>query len=254
MTVEKLEINGISTGYGDIQALWDISLSVEPGHATVLLGPNGAGKSTTLSAIMGLLPLWKGTITWRGRNIGDVPAHRRVHLGLSLVQENKRVFKKRTVEENLVLAGYTTVKGRRELRKRMDEQYDRFPILKQRAKLPASTLSGGEQQMLAIAQALIPAPTILILDEPTAGLAPVIVKALFEVFGRLKAEGHGLLLVEQVVHHALQLADDVSVLSVGRVAHRAKAEELTDKSVIEEVYFGARPLKVEPNGSTTTEG
>src|ERR1700704_329396 len=152
MSDDKLEVNGISTGYGDMQALWDISVSVEAGQATVLLGPNGAGKTTTLSAIMGLLPLWKGNINWRGRNIGNVPAHRRVHLGLSLVQENKRVFKKRTVEENLVLAGYTTVKGRRELRKRIDEQYDRFPILKQRSQLPASTLSGGEQQMLAIAQ------------------------------------------------------------------------------------------------------
>ena len=249
MTEDRLEVQGISSGYGDLQALWDISLSVAPGHATVLLGPNGAGKTTTLSAIMGLVPLWKGTVMWRGRSINAVPAHRRVHLGLSLVQENKQVFKKRTVEENLMLAGYTTVKGRRELRKRIDEQYDRFPILKTRAKLAASTLSGGEQQMLAIAQALIPGPSILILDEPTAGLAPVILKGLFDTIRRLKDEGHGILLVEQVVHQALKLADDVSVLNVGRIAHRSKAEDLTDASVIEEVYFGARPLKVAPNPS-----
>jgi branched-chain amino acid transport system ATP-binding protein len=241
VTTDRLEVQGISAGYGDLQALWNISLSVEPGRATVLLGPNGAGKTTTLSAIMGVIPLWQGSIIWRGQNIDHVPAHRRVHLGLSLVQENKQVFKKRTVEENLMLAGYTTVKGRRELRKRMDEQYDRFPILKTRAKLAASTLSGGEQQMLAIAQALIPKPSILILDEPTAGLAPVILKSLFEAISRLKDEGHGILLVEQVVHQALKLADEVSVLNVGRIAHHAQAKDMTDSKVIEEVYFGARP-------------
>jgi branched-chain amino acid transport system ATP-binding protein len=245
---DRLEVKNISTGYGDIQALWDISLSVEPGKASVLLGPNGAGKTTTLSAIMGLLPLWKGSISWRDKSISHVPSHQRVNLGLSLVQEGKRIFRKRTVEENLQLAGYTTVKGRKELRIRIDEQFDRFPVLRARRKLAASTLSGGEQQMLAIAQALVPKPAILILDEPTAGLAPVIVKNLFEAIGRLKAEGIGILLVEQVIHHALQLADDVSVLSVGRIEHHAKAEDLTDASIIEEVYFGARPLKIDNNG------
>ncbi len=239
---DRLEIERISTGYGDIQALWDVSISVEAGSATVVLGPNGAGKTTTISATMGMLPLWTGRIMWRGKDISRVPAYHRINRGLALVQEGKRVFKKRTIEENLVIAAYTTVRGRRESRRRIDEQYDRFPVLRERRHKPASTLSGGEQQMLAIAQALIPDPAILILDEPTAGLAPVIVKQLFEVISRLKSEGRGILLVVQVVHHALQLADDVVVLNVGRVAHRAKATEITDASMIEEIYFGARPV------------
>jgi branched-chain amino acid transport system ATP-binding protein len=238
---DRLEMVGVSTGYGDIQALWDLSLTVEPGRATVVLGPNGAGKTTTLSAVMGLLPLWTGGIVWRGRDISRMPAYDRIGRGLALVQEGKRVFKKRTIEENLQIAGYTTVRNRRELRGRMEEQYERFPILGERRSMAASTLSGGEQQMLAIAQALIPDPGILILDEPTAGLAPVIVKQLFEKIADLKAEGRSILLVEQVVHQALQLADDVIVLNVGRVAHRARAADITDATVIEEVYFGARP-------------
>ena len=238
---ERLEMVNVSSGYGDIQAIWDISLTVEPGLATVVLGPNGAGKTTTLSTLMGLLPTWKGSIMWRGKEIAGVPAYRRINQGLALVQEGKRVFKKRSVEENLLLAAYTTVRGRRETRRRIDEQYDRFPVLRDRRRKAAATLSGGEQQMLAIAQALIPNPDVLILDEPTAGLAPVIVKQLFEVIARLKSEGKGILLVEQVVHQSLQLADDVIVLNVGRIAHRAKASDITDASVIEEVYFGARP-------------
>jgi len=237
---ERLEVVGIASGYGDIQAIWDVSLAVESGRATVVLGPNGAGKTTTLSAIMGLLPVWSGTIKWKGNDITRIPAHRRINQGLALVQEGKRVFKKRTVEENLLIAAYTTVRGRNEVRRRMEEQYERFPVLKDRRRKAAATLSGGEQQMLAIAQALIPDPDILILDEPTAGLAPLIVKQVFDVIGRLKSEGKGILLVEQIVHQSLQLADDVIVLNVGRVAHRSRAEDITDASVIEEVYFGAR--------------
>lgn len=214
---------------------------MEPGQATVVLGPNGSGKTTTLSAVMGLLPLWTGRIVWRDRDISRMPAYNRIGQGLALVQEGKRVFRKRTIEENLLIAGYTTVRNRRELRRRMQQEYERFPILGERRKMAASTLSGGEQQMLAIAQALIPDPGILILDEPTAGLAPVIVKQLFDVIAALKSEGRSILLVEQVVHQALLLADDVVVLNVGRVAHRAKAADITDATVIEEVYFGARP-------------
>ncbi|MEA2682326.1 MAG: branched-chain amino acid transport system ATP-binding protein [Chloroflexota bacterium] len=244
---DRLEVTNVSTGYGDIQAIWDLSLEVEPGKATVVLGPNGAGKTTSLMAVMGLLPLWAGSVTWRSKDISNMPPYHRIKHGLALVQEGKRVFKKRTIEENLLLSAYATVRGRSEIKTRLAEQYERFPVLFERRKLAAATLSGGEQQMLAIAQALIPKPAVLILDEPTAGLAPVIVKQLFAQIARLKSEGIGILLVEQVVHQALQLADDVVVLNVGRVAHRAKAEDMTDSSVIEEVYFGARPAaRVEP--------
>ncbi len=237
---DLLQVEGISTGYGDIQALWDLSFEVETGKATVILGPNGAGKTTAISAVMGLLPLWRGKVRWRGVDISRIPPYARTKVGLALVQEGKRVFKKRTVEENLLLAGYTTLRRRQRMRAAIEEQYQRFPILRARRKLPASTLSGGEQQMLAIAQALIPNPGILILDEPTAGLAPVIVKLIFEVIAKLKEEGKGILLVEQVVHQALGIADDVIVLNVGRVAHRVKATEISDMTVIEEVYFGTQ--------------
>lgn len=240
--MDRLEVVDVSSGYGDIQAIWNVSLTVEPGQATVILGPNGAGKTTILSAIMGLLPVWSGSVVWRGKDISKAAAYDRINRGLALVQEGKRIFRRRTVEENLFIAAYTTVRGRAEMRLRVAEQYDRFPVLRERRRMAASTLSGGEQQMLAIGQALIPHPQILILDEPTAGLAPVIVKQLFDVIARLKAEGIGILLVEQVIHQALGLADEVLVLNVGRVAHRAKGTEITDASVIEEIYFGARPV------------
>ena len=235
---DRLEVNGISTGYGDLQAVWDISASVGQGEATVMLGPNGAGKSTTLSAIMGLLPLWKGSVTWKGKNISKVPAYKRISMGLGLVQEGKRIFRQRTVEENLLLAGYFTIRRRRDIMAAIDRQYERFPILKERRRLAASTLSGGEQQMLAIAQALIPSPSVLILDEPTAGLAPVIVKQLFAAIAQLKQEGVGILLVEQVIHDALTLADQVVVLDVGHSVYTAAAKDVIDANLIQEIYFG----------------
>ena len=235
---DRLEVNGISTGYGDLQAVWDISVNVGPGEATVMLGPNGAGKTTTLSAIMGLLPLWKGSVMWKGTNISKVPAHKRAGMGLALVQEGKRIFRQRTVEENLLLAGYYTIRRRRDIASAIERQYERFPVLKDRCRLAASTLSGGEQQMLAIAQALIPSPSVLILDEPTAGLAPVIVKQLFASIAQLKSEGVGILLVEQVVHDALTIADQVVVLDVGHSVYTAAAKDAINASLIQEIYFG----------------
>jgi len=252
---DRLEVNSISTGYGDLQAVWDISVSVSAGEATVILGPNGAGKTTTLSAIMGLLPLWKGSVVWKGKNISRVPAYKRVSLGIGLVQEGKRIFRERTVEENLLLAAYYTIRRRRDITAAIERQYVRFPVLKERRKLAASTLSGGEQQMLAIAQALIPSPSILILDEPTAGLAPVIVKQLFAAITALKAEGVGILLVEQVIHDALALADQVVVLDVGRSVYAAPAKEGIDSKLIQEIYFGGsgKELATQAGGDTGNE-
>jgi branched-chain amino acid transport system ATP-binding protein len=235
---EQLELRGVSTGYGDIQAIWDVSFTVTPGSTTVLLGPNGAGKTTILNLITGLLPLWSGHLTWgENRDISKIPAYDRIDLGLALVQEGKRVFRRRTVEENLVIAARSGSLGSRKLRQAIDGQYERFPILGTRRNKAASTLSGGEQQMLAIAQALITKPRILILDEPSSGLAPVILNPLFDLFGVLRSEGIGVLLVEQLVHRALALADDVVVLGGGRVQHHALAREISDSSVIEEIYF-----------------
>lgn len=237
-----LDVENLSSGYGDIRALWDVTLEVEPGRATVVLGRNGAGKTTLLSAIAGLLPPWTGAIRFDGRDITRERAHQRVKLGFSLVQEGKRVFRKRTVEENLRLAGYATL-PRRAIASAVEQQFERFPILKQRRNLAAATLSGGEQQMLAIAQALIPRPRLLMLDEPTAGLAPTVLHRVFDTIAGLKEEGFAILLVEQVVHAALQIADDVYVLELGRVAYRAGKTEAQDIKSIEDVYFGAEKLR-----------
>jgi branched-chain amino acid transport system ATP-binding protein len=236
-----LEVDSVSTGYGDIRALWDITLEVQPGRVTVVLGRNGSGKTTMLSAVAGLLPCWNGAVRFEGRDISRVRAHKRVNLGISLVQEGKRVFRKRTVEENLRLAAYTTL-PRREVKDAIDQQFERFPILRDRRKLTAAILSGGEQQMLAIAQALIAKPKLLMLDEPTAGLAPSMVNRVFDIVAALKAEGFAILLVEQVVHVALNVADDVYILDLGRVRYKTTKDKAIDVKAIEDVYFGAQRL------------
>jgi branched-chain amino acid transport system ATP-binding protein len=241
---DLLKVEGLSTGYGDVQAIWDVSLAVRSGEVTVLLGPNGAGKTTVLSAIMGLLPAWHGHITLADADVTGTSAHYRARHGIALVQEGKRVFRRRTIEENLLLGGYPTTHNRKRLREAVDEQFERFPILRTRRRRAAATLSGGEQQMLALAQALMSRPRALILDEPSAGLAPVILNELFGTFAALKREGLAILLVEQLVHRALAIADDVIVLAAGHVAHRAHASEITDASLIGEVYFRAAPAPV----------
>lgn len=233
-----LEVDGVSTGYGDIQALWRVGLSMTEGGVVGVLGRNGAGKTTLLSAISGLRPLSEGRIVYQGRDISRTKPYERVKLGISLVQEGKRIFHKRTVEENLKIAAYAV--SSRRVGAIIGEQYERFEILRERRKARAATLSGGEQQMLAIAQALIPQPKLLMLDEPTAGLAPSVIKRVFESVLALKAEGISILLVEQVVHEVMAIADQVCVLELGRVVERSSSQLISDAALIEDVYFGAR--------------
>jgi branched-chain amino acid transport system ATP-binding protein len=233
-----LVVEGLESGYGDLQVLWNVSLTVEAGSISVLLGRNGAGKTTTLRAIAGLNRATAGSIKMRGENLNQLGPHARTRRGIGMVQEGKRIFRRRTVHENLLLGGYVLGLSRKKLSTRCDQNYDRFPVLRGRAATTAGTLSGGQQQMLAIAQALMGDPAVLMLDEPSAGLAPSIVKDVFDTISTLSAEGLGVLLVEQALEDAMRVADHFSVLDVGRVVVSGKADEAGDASVIREAYLG----------------
>jgi branched-chain amino acid transport system ATP-binding protein len=231
-----LEVDNVSAGYRDLLAIRDVSLKVHPGKITVLLGRNGAGKSTTLLTIAGLAKRTAGQIKLDGADITGWPPHARTGLGLALVPENKRVFRRRTVEENLAIGGY--ILGRSERRAAIQNAYDRFPMLHAKRHDAAGGLSGGQQQMLSIAQALMPGPRVVMLDEPTAGLAPVIVRGVVEILVSIQAEGIGVLLVEQLVDQALTVADHVVLLDHGRVQYNAATDGLHDLEQLRNVYLG----------------
>ena len=235
-----LEAVGLCSGYGDLQVLREVSVRVWPGRVTVLLGSNGAGKTTTLRAVCGLNRASAGTVRLLGQDVTSAPPPQRVRLGLGFVMEGKRLFHRRTVEENLLLGGYTKLRSRRALRHRATAMYERFPALGERRRSRAGELSGGQQQMLAIAQALMAEPRVLLLDEPSAGLAPIIVKQVLAIVAELKAEGLGVLLVEQAAEEAVRIADHVTVLDVGKVAIDKPAHELEDISEIRRAYLGGR--------------
>lgn len=240
-TTPLLQVTNLATGYGDLRAVWDVSFSVWPGEMTVLLGRNGAGKTTTMRAIAGLNPVQGGSVIFEGRSIARVGAHARVRRGIAYAQEGKRVFHKLSVEDNLVLGGYTRRLTRGALRREATRIYDLFPILAEKRTLPAGSMSGGQQQMLAIGQALMSNPTLLLLDEPSGGLAPVVVNEVMEQVGRLTETGIGVLLVEQAVEASVRVADHITVLDMGRVVMATSAEDLTDLSVLQDAYFGKTP-------------
>jgi branched-chain amino acid transport system ATP-binding protein len=234
-----LEVDGLSAGYGDITAIWDVSLSVAPGQVTVVLGRNGAGKTTTLLTIAGILKMRAGSVRFKGEDISRRQPSARTRLGISLVQENKRIFRQRTVEQNLQIGAYCL--PRRERAASIADAYERFPVLAERRGERAGALSGGQQQMLAIAQALASRPTVLMIDEPSGGLAPVIVRDVMNTIRELRSEGLGIILVEQLVDQALGMADDLVVLDNGRVVVSRPAGELGDTNELRDVYLGIRP-------------
>jgi branched-chain amino acid transport system ATP-binding protein len=233
-----LVVESIASGYGDLQVLRQVSVQVWPGRISVLLGSNGAGKTTTLRAVAGLNRVVAGSVRLLGRDVTSLPAPARVRMGLGFVMEGKRLFHRRTVEDNLLLGGYSKLRSRRALRHQADTMYDRFPMLGERRRSRAGELSGGQQQMLAIAQALMAQPKVLLLDEPSAGLAPVIVRQVLAIVEELKSEGLGVLLVEQAAEEAVRIADHVTVLDVGRVVIDRPAAEIEDVSVIRSAYLG----------------
>ena len=230
-----LEVASITGGYGDITALWDVDLYANRGEVTVVFGRNGAGKTTLLSTIAGLLPCRGGRITFAGQDVTKAPAHLRSRAGIAMVQENKRIFRRRTVNENLVLGGHSL--DRTALREAIELAYQRFPALAGRRKEPAGALSGGQQQMLAIGQALMPGPTLLMLDEPSMGLAPAIVSQMIDTVAQLKQEGLAIVLVEQLVTTAMSVADHITVLDQGRVAGAFDPDEHRDTGFLRKTYL-----------------
>lgn len=235
-----LDVRGLQTGYGDLKVVRDVSLTVRAGEITVLLGRNGAGKTTTLRAITGLNRTTGGEIRYLGERLDDIAPFRRVGRGMSYVQEGKRVFHELTIEQNLLLGGFSRRMRKRALAEHVGEIYELFPILREKRALPAASMSGGQQQMLAIGQALMAKPKLLILDEPSQGLAPVIVKEVMERVHALKATGIGILLVEQAVQDSVAIADEVTVIEMGRTVLSGPAATVTAED-IQNAYFGAVP-------------
>jgi len=235
MTGPLLEVARADCRYGDFQALFGVSLSVAQGETVAIVGANGAGKSTLLKAIAGLLPLASGTVRFAGDEVGGLPAHRRVALGISLVPEGRRIFASLTVEENLLVGTYG--RGGRTGRWDLAAVYELFPLLADRRGRMGASLSGGEQQALAIGRALMADPRLVLLDEVSLGLAPVVVKQLYAALPAVTAAGTTVLVVEQNVDQALAAADRLLCLLEGRVALEGPAAGLT-REEIRGAYFG----------------
>lgn len=232
-----LKLDNINLYYGVIHALKDISLEVKQGEIVTLIGANGAGKTSTLRAISGMHPLRSGTITFKGSCLNKTPAHKIVSLGLAHVPEGRRVFPELTVMENLELGAYLR-KNSTEIKKDMRLIFEKFPRLKERKKQNAGTLSGGEQQMLAIGRALMSRPEMLILDEPSMGLAPLVVKEIFDTIIEINKSGTTILLVEQNASMALSIADRAYVLETGNIVSSGKAADLLNNDNIKSAYLG----------------
>jgi len=232
-----LEVKGINVYYGPLQVLFDVSLSVKEKEIATVIGPNGAGKTTLLKTISGLLHPKSGSIRFLGEEISSLPAEVVVRRGVAHVPEGRGLFPYMTVLENLQLGAYTK-EARSKMKETLEEVFELFPRLKERKDQLAYTLSGGEQQMLAIGRALMSRPKLLMLDEPSQGLAPKLVKSVMQTLEELNARGITILLVEQNVHHALNLADRGFVLENGRVILEGAAQELLNNSHVKSAYLG----------------
>jgi branched-chain amino acid transport system ATP-binding protein len=232
-----LEVSDLAVSYGDLRVLWGIAFRVAPGELVALIGPNGAGKSTTLKALAGLIPVDAGRVTLDGASLLDEPPYTRIRRGLSLVPEGRGLFPAMTVQENLELGGFA-VPPPEGLRPALERAWTLFPILAARRRQLAGTLSGGEQQMLAIAMALLSRPRLLVLDEPSLGLAPLVVDQLYETVARLRRDGLTILLVEQQVFLALELADRAYVLETGRIRQEGTGRALLADPHVQETYLG----------------
>jgi len=232
-----LSLAAVSAGYGSFQALFDVSLEVPRGEAVGVIGPNGAGKTTLMRVISGLLPLRDGVMTLEGRPVGGLPAHRMVEQGIAHVPENRRLFPRLSVEDNLRIGAFIP-EARKRFAAQLDWVYMLFPRLKDRREQLAGTLSGGEQQMCAIGRALMSKPKILLMDEPSAGLAPLVVAQVFELVQRIRAEGLTVLIVEQNVQQVLEVVDRAYVLEVGAIKLAGTAAELRSNDFIRKSYMG----------------
>lgn len=232
-----LSLNQIQVSYDDVQVLWDVSLKVESKELAALVGANGAGKSTTLNTISALLRPRSGSIEFDGERIDTASASRVVELGISQVPEGRRLFPEMTVLENLELGSYMT-EAKRRRNETLDWVFSIFPALKERQKQLAGTLSGGEQQMVAVGRGLMARPKLLMLDEPSLGLAPILVREVFKVVERVNSEGVTILLVEQNVKHTLAVATHAYVLENGRIAMEGKGNDLLNNDHVKKAYLG----------------
>jgi len=229
-----LKVENINIAYGSVRVLWDVSFTIKEGEIITIIGPNGAGKTTIVKTIMGLLKPTTGTIGFMGRHIHNEPTHRIVKDGIALVPEGRELFPRMTVMENLLMGAYTSD----EVKETLQWVFKLFPRLEERQKQSAGTLSGGEQQMVAIARALMSRPRLLIMDEPSLGLAPLMVQKVFEIIRTLNSQDVTILLVEQNVHHALEISNRGYVLETGRITLEDSGSKLLDNSHVKEAYLG----------------
>jgi branched-chain amino acid transport system ATP-binding protein len=235
--VALLEVENIHSYYGNIHVLMGISLKIEEGEVVTLIGSNGAGKTTTLRSIHGILPPREGKIVFRGEEIQGKPAHDMIEKGIAQSPEGRKIFPRMTVLENLEMGAYYRT-DRSEIQRDMERVYDLFPRLEERAKQEAGTMSGGEQQMLAIGRALMGRPKLLLLDEPSMGLAPVLVERIFQTIEEINRQGTTILLVEQNANVALEIATRGYVLETGKIVNAASAENLREDPKVREAYLG----------------
>ena len=232
-----LELRSVRAGYGTFQALFDVSLEVRRGEAVGVIGPNGAGKTTLMRVISGLIRPTAGSLVLEGVDLATTPAHRIVELGVAHVPESRRLFPRMTVEDNLKMGGFVP-SARPKFRRQLEVVYELFPRMRERRHQLAGSMSGGEQQMCAIGRALMSEPKLLLLDEPSAGLAPVIVEQVFDLVKRLRAGGLNVLIVEQNVQQVLRVVDRAYLLKAGSIRAAGPAAELLASETIREAYLG----------------
>jgi branched-chain amino acid transport system ATP-binding protein len=236
-TLPMLRLESVSARYGSFSALFDVSLNVEAGEAVAVIGPNGAGKTTLLRVISKLIEATSGEIMLQGKRLNGVAPHRIIELGIAHVPENRRLFPRLTAEENLRMGAFLPG-ARAQFRTRLKHVYSLFPVLAERRHQPAGTLSGGEQQMCAIGRGLMSNPKLLLLDEPSAGLAPVVVQQVLDLVLRIRSEGYTVLIVEQNVQRVLRIVDRAYLLEVGRIKASGKSADLLANDAVRKAYVG----------------
>lgn len=234
-----LSVTNLQAGYGQLQVVWDVSLDVAQGEFVALIGSNGAGKTTTLRAIAGLIPGRGGQVTFMGQTISGRPPHLISRAGLVFITEELNLFEAMTIHDNLLLGAYNLT-DRKKIRHNLEQVFDLFPILKERQKQIAGTLSGGERRMLAVGRGMMAEPRLLMVDEPSLGLAPKVVMDVFNALQALRQLGVTLLLVEQNVNHTLQIADKAYVMEHGKIVLKGSSAELLENKYLSETYLGQR--------------
>jgi len=235
--VSMLELRGVTAGYGHFTALWDVTLRVEAGEAVAVVGPNGSGKTTLMRVISGLVAARTGELVFEGDSLAGRKAHEVVRHGIAHVPEGRRIFPRLSVGDNLRMGAFQP-RARQAFAESRARVYDLFPVLRERERQPAGSLSGGEQQMLALGRALMSRPKLILLDEPSMGLAPVLVLRLFELIRRVREEGYTILVVEQNVRQVLKLVDRAYLLEVGRIRMEGRAAALSEQDFVRKAYVG----------------